>query len=206
MAWTNAKTAAVAGACVLLVAVTAIIMFYIREMPVQGIPKNWSTISGDLDQWTWANGAINAHSSAGETILASTREYRDVTLSAWASTTNREASLAIRMRDADNGYIVIFAPAGTPCPWNENGFIGLIRKTAGEEVTLRSYNGRIFSVLGPAARIAVTAKGPWMEVRLNDVTVFRVADTNFSSGFIGLRIFGSGDYPCNATFSRLTFH
>ena len=155
---------------------------------------------------TWANGAIHAHSSAGETILASTREYRDVTLSVTASTTNREASLAIRMRDADNGYIVIFAPVGTPCPWNENGYIALIRKKAGEEVTLRSYNGRIFSVLGPAARIAVTAKGPWMTVRLNDVTVFRVADTNYSSGFIGLRIFGTEEYPCDATFSRLIFH
>jgi hypothetical protein len=205
MAWTKEKTAAVVGICVLLVAGTAIIMFYIREMPVQGMPKNWSTISGDLDQWEWANDKINAHSSAGETILASAREYRDVTLTTWASTTNREASLAIRMRDADNGYIVIFAPAGTPCPWNESGFIALIRKISGEEVTLRSYQGRVFSTLGPSARIAVKAKGPWMEVRLNDVTVFRVADTNFSSGFIGLRIYGNGEYPCDATFSKVAF-
>jgi hypothetical protein len=56
------------------------------------------------------------------------------------------------------------------------------------------------------ATIAVTATGPWIAVRLNDVTVFRVADTNFSSGFIGLRIFGSGEYSCDATFSHLIFH
>jgi hypothetical protein len=206
MAWTKEKTAMVAGPCLLLAAVTGIVIFYSRVTPVQGIPKGWSTISGDLDQWEWANGAIHGHSSAGETILASAREYRNVTLSVWAGTTNREASLAIRMQNADNGYIIIFAPAGTPCPWNEDGFIALIRKISGEEVTLRSYHGRIFSTLGPVATIAVTATGPWIAVRLNDVTVFRVADTNFSSGFIGLRIFGSGEYSCDATFSHLIFH
>ncbi|HTY86164.1 MAG TPA: hypothetical protein VMB80_01755 [Candidatus Acidoferrum sp.] len=206
MNWNNTKTAVVAGVSLLLAAVTGVVIFYSRVTPVRGIPKGWSAISGDADQWEWINGDIRAHSSKGETILASTREYHNVTLSVWAGTTNREASLAFRMRNADNGYIVIFGPAGTPCPWNENGFIGLIRKTSGQEVTLRSYSGRIFSTIGQSAKIAVTAKGPWIAVRLNDVTIFRVADTNYSSGFIGLRIFGTEEYPCDATFSRLIFH
>ena len=60
--------------------------------------------------------------------------------------------------------------------------------------------------MGQSAKVAVTAQGPLIEVRLNDVRVLRVMDTTFTTGFIGLRIFGDGDYPCDSTFSNLTFH
>ena len=59
--------------------------------------------------------------------------------------------------------------------------------------------------MGQSAKIAVAARGPLIEVRLNDVRVLRVMDSTFTTGLIGLRIFGDTDYPCDATFLKVTF-
>jgi hypothetical protein len=203
MSRTNAKTAIVACARVLLTAGTITIIGCNQEKSMQGIPNGWMVISGNSEQWNWTNGVIYGHSTTGESILASGKEYRDVTLSATDSTTNREASLAIRMQDANNGYIIIFAPSGTPR--DDAGQIALLRKLSGEETILASYHGQVFSSMGQSAKVAVTARGPLIEVSLNDVRVLRVMDTTFSTGLIGLRIFGDADYPCDATFSKVTF-
>jgi len=203
MAWTKVKTVMVVGACVLVAGATAVIL-YSMEGHMRSIPTDWTVIDGDRAQWKWANGKITAHSTTGETILASGREYREVTLSAIAGTTNREASLAFRLQDANNGYLVIFAPAGTPR--EDAGCILLIKKTEGTEVTLASYQGRVFSKLGQSAKIAVTAQGSAIEVHLNNVRVLRVMDTTYATGLIGLRIFGDPEYPCDATFASITFH
>lgn len=185
-----------------LVAGTTIILCNLA-WPIRNIPTDWSVISGNNEQWYWANGKINAHSTTEETILASGKEYHNITLSAIASTTNREASLAIRMQDANNGYIIIFAPGGTPR--NDAGHIALVKKESGSETTLASYQGRVFSTMGPSAKITVTADGPLIEVRLNGTRVLRVTDSTFITGLIGLRIYGDPDFPCDATFSKVTF-
>jgi RNA polymerase sigma factor (sigma-70 family) len=201
MAWTKVKMAIVISACVLATGTTAI-TFCNLARPIRSIPTDWTVISGDREQWHWANGKINAHSTTFESILASSKAYGDVTLSAVASTTNREASLAIRLQDANNGYLIIFAPTDTLR--DDAGHISLIKKTDGNEVTLASYYGRLSS-MGQSAKITVAARGSVMEVRLNDVRVLRVMDTTFATGHIGLRIFGDPDYPCDATFSNVTF-
>jgi hypothetical protein len=200
MAWTKAKTAIVAGACVLLAIGTTTIIICNQAKPIQGIPKDWSVLSGDSEQWNWTNGAICGHSTAGDSILASGKEYYNVTLSAIASTTNREASLAIRMLDANNGYLIVFTP------WEYGkGQISLVKRLSGDETVLASYHGGIFSSIDKSAKIAVTARGPLIEVRLNSTRVLRVMDTTFSTGLIGFRIFGEANWPCDATFSKVTF-
>src|ERR1700690_121669 len=146
MVWTKTKTAIAVGAGVLLAAEVATIAFYKLNQPVQGIPRHWSVLRGDGEQWNWANGKICAHSTALETILASEKEYHNVTLSAVAGSTNREASLAIRMQDADNGYLVIFAPGGTPRP--DAGHIALVKRSGGSETILAYYQGRVFASMG----------------------------------------------------------
>ena len=83
--------------------------------------------------------------------------------------------------------------------------VGLYKRLAGEELTLGNYEGRVFASLGQSAKVEVSAQGPWMQVRLNDVVVLRAKDTSFSSGFIGLRIYGDPGSPCDATYSNLTF-
>jgi RNA polymerase sigma factor (sigma-70 family) len=200
MAWTKVKTAIVAGGCVLLTAGTTIITIYNLEKPIQGIPKDWSVLSGNADQWSWENGKICGHSTTGDTILASGREYHNVTLSAIACTTNREASLAIRMQDAHNGYFIVFVPFSS-----DDGLINLIKRLGGDETVLASYHGRLSSSADRTAKITVTARGPLIEVRLSGTRILRIIDSTFSTGLIGFRIFGEANWPCDATFSRVTF-
>jgi len=206
MAWTKAKTAVVAGACLLLAAGTAAIIIYNMGKPMRSIRAEWSAINGDNGQWSFANGKIKGHSITGNSIFASSQEYGDVTFSAVASTTNREASLAFRMQDADNGYIVIFGPARTPCPWNPNGLILLVKRISGSDTTILAYQKRKLATIGQSAKITVMAKGPLITVFLNGEKVLQAHDTTFTTGYIGLRIDGWEDFPCDATFSHVTFH
>jgi RNA polymerase sigma factor (sigma-70 family) len=205
MAWTKAKTVVAVGACVLFTAGTAVTLVIGNQgKPIHGIPEGWTVISGNLDQWNATNGVIYNHTVDGDSILVSKDEYRDVTISAVVGTTNREASLAFRMQDSANGYILNFVPPGTA--GEPNGFVRLRKRTANDETTLAAYQGRGLSAAGYSAKITAIVKGPWIEVRLNDVTVFRTKDTTFSSGLIGLRTYGWADYPCDATYSNLTFY
>lgn len=203
-AWSKAKIAIIAGAIVLLGAgATTTIILFNHLQSLHDIPRDWSVLGSDEDQWNWVDGRIVAHSANGQSILASSKEYRNVTLSAVLGTTNREASLALRMQDADNGYIVIFAPGGTPR--DDGGHIALVKKENGQETTLGYYRGRIFSSIGQSAIVSVIARGPRIEVRLIDITIIRVTDNTFETGFIGLRIYGDPDSPCDSTFSHVTF-
>lgn len=200
MAWTKTKTAIAIGACVLLVAEVATITFYKLNRPIQGIPKDWSVLSGNADQWSWTNGNICGHSATGDCILASGREYHDVSFSATVSTPNREASLAVRLQDARNGYFIVFVPFSS-----DDGLINLVKRQGGDETVLASYHGRLMSSMDRTAKIAITARGPLLEVRLSGTRVLRVIDSTFPSGLIGFRIFGEGNWPCDATYSKVTF-
>ena len=203
MAWTKAKTAILVTAGVLFTGTATVAIYnYNASRPIAGIPKAWSVLDGDSEQWNWANGKINGHSINGDSVLASGREYGDVTVSATVGSTNREASLAIRLQDADNGYIIVFAPADTLR--DDAGHMALIRRTGGQDTTLATYSGHVFSSMGQTAKITVTARGPVIEVRLNDARIIRVMDTIFARGLVGLRIYGDADYPCDATFSNVT--
>ena len=174
-----------------------------HRAPVRGAPAGWSVVEGGMDQWKVTNGVIHGHSVDGDSLLLSERKYRNVTLSATVGTTNREASLAIRFQDPANGYFVLFAPDGLR-DWP--GRIALYKRTDWNESVIASYHGRVFSTMGQSVKVSVTAHGPSFEVRLNDVTVLETQDATFDSGYIGLRIFGDSDSPCDATYSNLTFH
>jgi RNA polymerase sigma factor (sigma-70 family) len=201
MAWSKAKTAVVAGACVLLAAGTTTLAVYHSNKPIEGIPKDWSVLSGDSGQWTWANGAINGHSTGGDCILASNKKYRDVTLSAIAGTTNRDACLAFRLQDAQNGYFVLYVPDNTPWATDNGCYVAVVKRVAGDETEIGTFKRH---GLAESAKVTVSASGPNIEVRLNDVPVIDVRDTAFSYGFIGLRAYGDPVKPCDATFAKLT--
>jgi RNA polymerase sigma factor (sigma-70 family) len=204
MAWTKMKTAVVVGVCALLAAGTATTMVIVnRPRPVLGIPADWSILSGNPDQWKWTNGAISGHSITGDTILASTRQYADFTISAMVNATNRDADLAIRMQDADNGYLVCFAPDGTPWAADNGSHIQLRKRVAGEETDVATFTRR---GLPQSAKLTVVAKGPRIEVRWNDITVLKTNDPTFASGFIGVRVCGDTGKPSDATFSNLTYY
>ncbi len=199
------RKAALIFAGVLLTAGIATVIFYFVGNSTRTVWKEWSPLGGSSDQWSFSGGKIHAHSTAGQTILVSETEFGDLTLSATVNTANREASFAIRMQDAGNGYLILFAPAHTPCPWNRTGFVAIIKKVSGNETTLVSYN-RKMAAIGQTAKLKVIARGPSIEVQLNGTKILHANDLTFASGRIGLRIFGDPNYPCDATYSKITFH
>lgn len=203
MTWTKAKTAIAVGASVLLALVTTTIILYHMGRPMRSIRAEWSAINGDSGQWSWEGGKIKAHTVTGDSIFASREEYGDVTFSAIASTTNREASLAIRLQDASNGYLIVFAPAGTP--GNGDGFVRLVKRTSMNETTIAAYQKRKLLTIGKSAKIKVVAKGSLITVFLNGDKILQAHDTTFTTGYIGFRIYGWADYPCDATFSHVNF-
>lgn len=178
------------GLCVLLTAGVVAFIIYARGDFTRTIWTEWSVLDGGGEQWSLANGKIHGHSVDGEAILASEEKYRELTYSATISTTNREASLAIRMQDAGNGYLILFAPARTPCPWNRTGFIAVIKKVAGGETTLASYNKRNMFSIGHAAQIKVMARGPIIEVQVNGTKILHVSDSTFATGRIACACLG----------------
>jgi hypothetical protein len=204
MAWTKARTLIVVSACVLAAGTTTMVVCN-QENTLRTMRTEWAALSGDSDVWAWRGDKLIAHTAGYDAIFASSKKYSNVKLSAVCCSTNREASLVVRMQDANNGYLVIFGPAGTPHPYNTTGHILLIKRQDGRDVELAGYRGHIFSTLGASAEISVTAKGPWMEVRLNGVVVLQAKDSTFASGRIGLRIFGDPEYPCDASFTKVAF-
>ena len=204
MAWTKVKTAIVGGVCVLLAAGTTTITIYNLGKPMRTIQSEWSAISGDNGQWSWAGGKIEAHTIDGDSILASSKKYGDVTFSALVSTPNKEASLAFRMQDANNGYILNFTPVGSP--GEPNGFVRLRKRVDNNETTVATYQGPRLAATGQSAKIKVVARGSSIQVFLNGANVLRMHDTTFTNGCIGLRVYGWGDSPCDATFSGVTFY
>jgi RNA polymerase sigma factor (sigma-70 family) len=204
MAWTKAKMAVVAGACVLLAAGTTTLVIANKPKAVQGIPQDWSVLQGDTTQWDWANNAINGHSTNGSTMLASNKKYGDVTLSALAGSTNRGAELAIRMQDAENGYLVVFTPDGTAWSAENGSCIKLVKKTSGDEVELGIFKRSGLALPGRSARMTVSAKGSRIEVFLNNDSILKVNDTAYPSGYVGLRVYGDTVKPSDATYSNLT--
>jgi RNA polymerase sigma factor (sigma-70 family) len=203
MAWTKAKTAIVISAGVLLAAGTTTVAIYNIGRPIVGIPKNWSVLSGNADQWNWADGKINAHSTTGDTILASNRKYRDVTLSVVAGTTNRDADIAFRMQDADNGYFLLYVPDNTSWAAENGCYIAVIKRVAGEETEIGTFKR---PNLAESAKITLKVRGSNIEVSLNNTPVINIYDTTFGSGFVGLRAYGDPIKPCDATFAKLIIH
>ena len=202
MAWTKAKIAMAIGVGVVLAGTTTVAIYESHKaVPLQNIPADWSVISGDGSQWNWTNHAIHGHSTNGDSILASTRKYGDVTLSATIGSTTRGAELVLRLQDADNGYHVVYTPDDTPWAADNGSIIKLVRKVAGDEVDLGVFKRR---KLPHFAKITARAHGPWLEVRLDDIPVIRTNDAAFASGFIGLRVYGDPVTPCDNTFSNLT--
>ena len=191
-------------AAVLAVGIVAIIFFGFGNS-TSTVWKDWSALSGDKNQWNFDNGEISGHSTTAESMLVSPGTYGDVTFSATLGTTNREATLAIRMQDDNDGYIIVFAPDGTRILGNR-GYIALIKRTAGGDVRLATYNNRKLAALGQTAKFKVVARGPLIEVWVNGVKLLHASDSTYATGSIGIRVYGDPSYPCDATFSKLTFH
>jgi hypothetical protein len=203
MAWIKIKTAAVIGACVLAAGTTILTVNCLLDRSIREMPPGWSAFAGDINEWHWAAGKINAHNDSGDGLLLSGKDYGDFTMSVVASVNNREASVAFRMQDKDNGYILVFCPAGTHWTQGNAAQLRLMKRTIEGEFELATYKGEKFAALGRKAKIEVTASGPSFTVRLNGVKVLRDRDDTYATGRLGFRICGDSTDPSDATFSKL---
>lgn len=167
--------------------------------------NDWPALSGDKNQWSFENGKISGHSTTAETMLASPEKYGNVTFSATVNTPNREATLAIRMQDKDNGYLIVFAPDGTLILGN-SGYIALIKEVSGGSIRIANFQKSALADIGLSAKIKVVARGSLIEVWVNGKKLLQATDDTFATGRIGLRIYGDPNYPCDATFSNVTIH
>jgi len=166
------------------------------------LPVGWTVIGSGTGRWECQGNVIRAHSSSGDTILASQSVYTDVTISAVVSTPNREASLVVRMQDAANGYVIIFLPDGIS--WNRGiGGIWVAKRIKYTERYLAYYHGENFPSLGILAQLSVTVIDSKISVSLNGQQVIEVIDTTFPSGSVGLRIYGDPARPCDAAFTNV---
>ncbi len=190
-------------AVVLAAGVVAVLHYGIGDS-TRIIWTTWPALDGDKSQWNFSNGVITGHSADGESTLASPGKYGDVTFSATLHTANREATLAIRLQDKENGYFIVFAPDGTPILGNR-GYIALIKKSSGVSSRLDTYTKKNMTSIGQTAKIKVVARGPLIEVWVNGTKLLHATDSAFAAGNIGIRVYATPNYPCDATFSKVTF-
>jgi len=162
---------------------------------------NWTILGPGT--WNCNRDVVQAHSVRGDSLFVSTDILTDLTLVAIVSTQNREASLAIRMQDAANGYIVIFLPDGIA--WNNGiGGIWLAKRVNYSETILGYYHDSKYPKLGEQAQLSVSVKGSKIIVIFNGAKVIQANDSTFTSGYVGLRINGDSGLPCDATFQDIT--
>lgn len=200
MIWTRKKSAIAISAGVLLAAVITALIFLVPSRTMRTIQSDWTVIRGSDGQWDCGGHKIAAYSTSGETILASSKKYGDVTFSAVAGSRDWDASLAVRLQDANNGYFIIYAPPYTRV--NPNGYLRLDKRVNGRNTLLAVYRKKKVVAAGRSARITVVAKGPLIKVYLNGDKLLEAADTTFTNGYLGFRIFGGGSvYPGSATYS-----
>ena len=194
----------IAASCaVVLAAGVVAVLHYGIGYSTRIIWTTWPALDGDKSQWNFSNGEISGHSTTGESTLASPQKYGDVTFSATLHT-GHEATLAIRLQDKENGYFIVFAPDGTPSLGNR-GYIALIKKSSGVSSRLDTYTKKNMAAIGQTAKVKVVASGPLIEVWVNGTKLLHASDSTFATGNIGIRVFGNAKYPCDATFSKITF-
>jgi Protein kinase domain/3-keto-disaccharide hydrolase len=162
--------------------------------------ESWTTIGGD---WSWPEkGILYGQTNAMDGLHLYDKDYGDFTFSAQVQAVDREASLAFRMQDDHNGYLVILVPQGAR---GGNPGLYLYKRVDGREGTGGSYGDNL-PTIGEWALVSVQAAGSKIMVSLNGKPVIELTDTEspvFRSGKLGFRIYGDRIDPCHAYFRNI---
>jgi hypothetical protein len=146
---------------------------------------------------------VTARITDGNALLVSPSEYEDVQIEAAVSTPNREASLAVRVRDEGNFYLAIFLPDGVPTLQGRSGGVWLYKSTDGVGTFLMTGRPTAFAQAGDTIRLRLVARASTLTLFMNGREVIRAVDETHRTGRVGLRIFGDKDGPCDATFASV---
>lgn len=209
MARTKIKTVIGVSLCVVAVGLTALTLNRLMDHSIRNRPPDWSTFAGDPDVWHWADGKIETHNQFGDSLLLSSNEYGNFTMSVIAGSKTREASLAVRMEDADHGYLIVFCPAGTPWAQHNGPQLSLIKRVPQngggnrEEILATVRGKKTLAEVGSKAKIDVIAHGPSIKVHLNGKPALEAIDDTYRAGHIGFRTYGNEIDPCDASYAKL---
>jgi hypothetical protein len=149
----------------------------------------------DFDDLSDIRGSI----SNGDGLLLLDSSVTDFAFSADVFAENREASLALRMQDARNGYLVIFVPRNSR---GGNPGLYLVRRADGRETTLTWSNVNLPSV-NEWVSLSVVVSGNTFSVFMNGQPMITYTDSDESRirfGAVGFRIYGQRQSPCSARF------
>lgn len=187
----------------LFIIIIAAGIIYVASNSVRNIEKEWTVLAGDEGQWSYGWFKVIGETVNGDSILVAPKDYGDVTFSVKAYAADREASMALRMQDGQNGYLIVYAPVTKKTP--ENGWIELVKRVNNSETVLGFYRRKTLTG-DKTIKLTVIAHGSDIEVQLNGKKIIRVNDSTFTHGKIGFRMYGWEDYPCHATFSGVKIH
>lgn len=161
----------------------------------------WTAIGG---QWTWLEpGLLYGETDSLDGLFLYDGYYEDFTFSAEAQALDREASLAFRMQDSANGYLVIFVPQGAI---GANPGLWLAKRVDGAHSFLAHYSASNLPFVEDWVSLSVQASGSRFWIYLNGTLAIDFTDTSapaFTSGRLGFRIYGDTSAPCHAYFRNI---
>jgi hypothetical protein len=161
-----------------------------------GSPSDWQSWGGG--SWTCNGTTTIGHSNTGDSLLLSRAWMSDFDFSADVGTYNREATLAFRFQDPNNGYLLVFMPDGLP---GYASGLWLVRRIGGLESFIWYNHPVAFPTAGNSGNIHVVATGAYIQIWFNGVLVGSVTDGTFASGMAGYRVYGDS-IPDDAWFAN----
>ena len=155
--------------------------------------NKWEKISGD---WVVLNDTLKGSTSSGDgLIFLKDKVFKDFILECKISVESREGSIAFRILDKNNMYILVFNPKVNK---DAQGSLLLIRRIKGKETYFAGLEQYV--PLRTWIKIKLVVEGKKINVYSNDNFVLSVEDENFSEGKVGMRVFGDILSPCTAYY------
>lgn len=154
---------------------------------------SWEIVSGD---WKAENGMIKGSSGGGEgLLLLKDKLFANFTLECRIKVENREGSLAFRVKDKDNLYLLVFNPKISD---ESQGSVLLIRRLNGKETYFAGSEQYVWR--NEWVKLKISAVKEKLEVYVNGKMTVSVDDKNLKEGRAGLRVFGDFFNGCDAYF------
>ncbi|OGF48701.1 MAG: hypothetical protein A2231_09555 [Candidatus Firestonebacteria bacterium RIFOXYA2_FULL_40_8] len=146
------------------------------------------------------NGEVQGASGGGDgIILYKGRAFTNFVMECKVRVENREGSLAFRVIDKNNLYILVLNPKTSD---EAQGSILLIRRIKGKETYFAGCE-QYFRVK-EQVKMKVICEGKKIDIYINDKFSLSVEDGNISSGFVGFRLFGDFFNGSNAYFKEFS--
>ncbi len=163
--------------------------------------SGWTAYGGE---WDWREpGVAEGTSTEGDALWLYEETYGDFEFSAEVLTFDREASLAFRMQDENNGFIFTLVPQGAT---EGTPGIYLAKRVDGTDNIVAATEADDIPFTEDWATLRVEATGDSLRLYLNGALVIGYEsgeDPSFPYGRVGLRIYGDAEEPCSSMFRSI---